>query len=625
MTRSIFRHAPTPLLAIAGLSAILAACSSGGSGSDSHSNTDTENPDKNSVAISGTTLAVGNEPKMIDVSWQVDKGEDKIESYRLEVNPDGASGFTTVQGADAIEDTSYSFSVPVHLADLVNASYRVVAVDGEGNELAADDAVALLGNVTGEDLTGYFAAGISEGDRTGNAIAVSGDGRTIAVATTNEGGDGEGVNPSENENFSQAGAVYVFHRGDDGHWGDPDYIKSTHNDNGDKFGSGGLALNADGNTLAVGATWTDGSGTGVDPAHDNDAVDAGAVHVYTRDDAGTWAHQSYIKATNAEAGDEFGNNPALSASGDTLAVSATEEAGSGEGVDATFDNNAPGAGAVYVYSRDGAGAWSPQSYIKATNTEDGDTFGSAIALSDDGDTLAVGARNEDGGGEGVDPAIGNTLSNAGSAYVYTRDDVGTWSPQSYIKPTNGDVNDRFGTAIALDATGDTLAVTALSEDGDGTGVDPATNNNTSLAGATYLYTRDDTDNWSMQHYIKATNTGSSDRFGISVALDAAGQILVVGARSEDGSGTGIDPADDNASYAAGAAYVYVLGSSDTWKPHRYIKAPNTDADDYFGKAVALDASGETLAITAPLEDGSGTGINPPDDNNGNNNGAFYLY
>src|SRR5689334_3768830 len=43
------------------------------------------------------------------------------------------------------------------------------------------------------------------------------------------------------------------------------------------------------------------------------------------------------------------------------------------------------------------GTWQPKSvaYIKASNTSKDDQFGGAVALSADGNTLAVGAINED--------------------------------------------------------------------------------------------------------------------------------------------------------------------------------------------------------------------------------------
>ncbi len=88
---------------------------------------------------------------------------------------------------------------------------------------------------------------------------------------------------------------------------------------------------------------------------------------------------------------------------------------------AQADNSAAGAGAVYVFARTGT-AWSQQAYVKASNTDAGDEFGYALALSGDGSTLAVGAPLEDGSAIGVGGIqTDNTADGAtdsGAAYVY---------------------------------------------------------------------------------------------------------------------------------------------------------------------------------------------------------------
>ena len=57
------------------------------------------------------------------------------------------------------------------------------------------------------------------------------------------------------------------------------------------------------------------------------------------------------------------------------------------------DNSAANAGAVYVFTRS-VGTWSQQAYLKASNTGASDRFGTALAVSADGSTLAVGASGE---------------------------------------------------------------------------------------------------------------------------------------------------------------------------------------------------------------------------------------
>jgi len=297
------------------------------------------------------------------------------------------------------------------------------------------------------------------------------------------------------------------------------------------------------------------------------ANDSGAVYVFTPDAAAAFAQQAYIKASNTDAGDVFGN--ALALSGDTLAVGANGEASAATGIDGDqSDNSASQAGAAYVFTRDAAGVWSQQAYIKASNTDADDFFGDALALS--GDTLVVGAVGEASAATGIDgdqsdnTAARGVFNGAGAAYVFTRDAAGVWSQQAYIKASNTDGIDGFGSSVAL--SGDTLVVGANGEASAATGIDGDQSDNTAArggftgAGAAYVFTRDAAGVWSQQAYIKASNTDGIDGFGFSVAL--SGDTLAVGALGEASAATGIDgdQSDNTAARgdfaSAGAVYVF---------------------------------------------------------------------
>ena len=107
--------------------------------------------------------------------------------------------------------------------------------------------------------------------------------------------------------------------------------------------------------------------------------------------------------------------------------------------------------------------------------------------------------------------------------------------------------------------GDTLAVGAIGEDSNGTGVNSGAqaDNSTSSSGAVYVFTRSGT-TWTQQAYVKASNTGSADNFGYSVSL--AGDTLAVGAFGEESNGTGVNPGAgaeaDNSAGNAGAVYIF---------------------------------------------------------------------
>ncbi|MGC1377895.1 MAG: FG-GAP repeat protein [Anaerolineales bacterium] len=362
------------------------------------------------------------------------------------------------------------------------------------------------------------------------------------------------------------------------------YVKASNTDAEDNFGA---AIAISGDTLVVGAPYEASSATGVNGDQgDNTASNSGAVYVFTRNGS-VWSQQAYIKASNAEAYDDFGSSVAIS--GDTLVVGAYGESSNATGVDGNqTDNSADLSGAVYVFTRS-SGIWSQQSYIKSSNTGANDYFGGSVAIS--GDTLVVGAVGEASNATGVNGSQDdNSVYDSGAAYVFTRSGT-TWSQQAYLKASNTGESDWFGGLVTI--SGDTLAVGAAGEGSNATGVNGDQNNNlASDSGAAYVFTRSGS-NWSQQAYIKASNTSKNDQFG-SVAI--SGDTLVVGAPGEDSSATGINgDQTDNWATDSGAAYVFTRSGSD-WSQQAYLKESNTAQGDGFGGAVAI--SGEKLVVGA---------------------------
>jgi acyl-[acyl carrier protein]--UDP-N-acetylglucosamine O-acyltransferase len=323
----------------------------------------------------------------------------------------------------------------------------------------------------------------------------------------------------------------------------------------------------------------------------------------------------YLKASNTDVSDSFGVSVALS--GDTLAVGARYEDSAATGVNGDQSSSAAFAsGAVYVFTRSG-GAWSQQAYLKASNTDAGDFFGSSVALS--GNTLAVGVHQEASAATGVNgDQSSNAAENSGAVYVFTRSG-GAWSQQAYLKASNTGNSDFFGGSVAL--SDNTLAVGAYGENSNATGVNgDQSSNAASDSGAVYVFTRSG-GAWSQQAYLKASNTGAHDHFGASVAL--SDNTLAVGAdwESSDAAGVNGDQSPDTEHFT-GAVYVFTR-SGGAWSQQAYLKASNTDVTDYFGESVAL--SGNTLAVGAQYEQSAATGVNGDQSSNvADHAGAVYV-
>jgi hypothetical protein len=169
-----------------------------------------------------------------------------------------------------------------------------------------------------------------------------------------------------------------------------------------------------------------------------------------------------------------------------MAVGAHMERSAATGVDGNqTDTSVAGAGAVYVFERTGT-VWSQRAYVKSSNTGLGDIFGRAVALSDDGATLAVGAANEDSAATGFNGnQADNSLIDAGAVYVFERTGA-TWIQRIYIKAPNTGSLDFFGAKVKLADDG-TLAIGCPGEASMATGVGGnQANNSFQAAGAAFV-------------------------------------------------------------------------------------------------------------------------------------------
>ena len=240
--------------------------------------------------------------------------------------------------------------------------------------------------------------------------------------------------------------------------------------------------------------------------------------------------------------------------------------------------------------------------IKAPNVGIGDAFGSSVVLSDDGSILAVAATGEDSSAIGDDTIFDSAQDNddsleSGAVYVYEFDGT-DWQLDAYFKAPNAEAFDVFGWDIDLSGDGNTLVISAYSEDGDGSG---QPNNDFENSGAVYVYNKSG-GVWNPNpEYLKASNAEESDLFGQTVELSGDGNYLAVSAIGEDGSG--VDPSS-NGKPDSGAVYVFARDGSD-WVQTSYLKSPGAAAGNWFGQSLSLTADGSLLAVGEPKADGGG--------------------
>jgi hypothetical protein len=255
----------------------------------------------------------------------------------------------------------------------------------------------------------------------GNGVALSADGNVLVVGAYSWDGSA-GSNQGGVYTYDRSGSTWV-QRGSVLVASDAGAI--------DDFGVK-VALSADGNVLVVGAWNWDGA-----------QVDKGAVYTYDRSGS-TWVQRgSVLVASDAEANDSFGVSVALSADGAVLAVGARE-----------WEGAATDQGGVYIYDWNGSSWVQRGAVLTASDAAASDIFGIDVALSADGNVLAVGAYLWEG-----------AATDQGGVYIYDWNGSSWVQRGSVLTASDAAAGDAFGNAVYLSANGAILVVGAREWEG----------------------------------------------------------------------------------------------------------------------------------------------------------------
>jgi hypothetical protein len=234
----------------------------------------------------------------------------------------------------------------------------------------------------------------------------------------------------------------------------------------------------------------------------------------------------------------FGRSVALSADGNTAVIGAPRENGN--------------TGAVWIFTRSGS-SWTPGSELPSPEAESKWRFGTSVAVSADGGTLAVGA-----------PRL-----NGGRVWTFTRSGS-SWSPLGGPLTGAGEVGDGlFGQSVALSADGETILVGAPGD--------------SEQQGAAWGFKRSGAD-WADQGTKLTGGSPSPEaRFGSSVALSGDASTALVGARGADNGN--------------GAASVF-SSTGTGWVEQGPALSGDGEAGEGFGGSVALSFDGSVAVVGA---------------------------
>ena len=228
-------------------------------------------------------------------------------------------------------------------------------------------------------------------------------------------------------------------------------------------------------------------------------------------------------------------------------------------------------------------SWTEEQILVASNSSQSDFFGQHSAVSADGTTIAVGARNED-----------TTATDSGAVYVYTYGS-GTWTQRAMLKASDADTDDILAEAgLGISDDGQTIVAAARQEGTGGTN-----------AGAVYVFMAGNS-TWGSHTQVKlqASNKEAGDQFA-RCDISGDGNVIIVGAPHEDGP--------TNSLQGSGAVYMFTR-SGNTWSEQQIVRPHDPQVDNYFGVDCALNRTGSVAAIAA-------TG----DDTTAADSGAVYIF
>lgn len=330
------------------------------------------------------------------------------------------------------------------------------------------------------------------------------------------------TNAQNNDTIIDAGAVYVFRNDGNDNWLFMQKLVASDRGVSDQFGT---SVDIDGLFIAAGAPKDE-----QDAGGSNTLPTAGSAYLFEFNGT-AWTQVQKIIPSDRNAYDEFGT--AISISGNFLAVG-TPLADK----DAAGMNTMNAAGAVYIFERNGTGVWIQDQKLAAADRSPNDWLGVSVAL--DNNMLVAGAQYQDSDENGLFPR-----PDAGAAYVYRRDGVGTWVQVQKLVSADRDTADLFGFGVSI--SGDYILCGARTEKED------TTNANTLYdAGSAYLFQRNMANVWLPYCKIVPDDRGPDDYFGNSVTIDKKNILITAPYDDEDTAGL-------NPLYYAGSSYFFHIG------------------------------------------------------------------
>ncbi len=385
----------------------------------------------------------------------------------------------------------------------ISGNYAIAGGDMDSGDESGSNYIYCAGTayIFERDINGNWSEGQKvvasdrgASDHFGISVGISGNYAIVGAIFDDEDALGENT-------MSAAGSAYIFKRDESGTWNEVQKIVASDRDEGDRFG---ISVSISDNYAIVGAYFEDEDTSGIFTF-----IDAGSAYIFEMDESGTWNEVKKIVAPDRGVDDRFGRS--VSISGNYAIVGAENE-----DEDVSGENTFLSAGSAYIFEVDERGYWNKVQKIVASERAEGDFFGKSVSILGDKAIVAAYASDVEKGG--------GTLFDAGSAYIFERDESGYWIEVKKIVASDGDTDDGFGNSVGI--CGDYAIVGASADGENAQGEDTIF-----YAGSAYIFKRNGSGNWDEVQKIVASDRDTGDYFGEAVAI--SGDYIIVGAVHND--------------------------------------------------------------------------------------------
>ena len=165
---------------------------------------------------------------------------------------------------------------------------------------------------------------------------------------------------------------------------------------------------------------------------------SGKAYIFVRSGM-SWTQEAILTANTLQSNSSFGRSVSMSGNGDRVVIGANRaDAGGPGGID--------DSGVAYVFVRSGV-IWVQEASLTATDAAVSDGFGLPVAISSNGDRIAIGASAAN---------ISSTL-DAGKVYIYVRSGS-IWTQEAVITASDFTANDSFGIVLTINSNCDKIVI-----------------------------------------------------------------------------------------------------------------------------------------------------------------------